>query len=220
MYKVYTDGSCRRDGTGGYGFIVVNEKKEIIYRFVKKELNTTNQRMELRALIAACEYCEQNKINAKIFSDSAYCLNCYFDKWYVNWEKNGFRSSKGNAVKNSELWKKLIPHFKNNKYIELIKVKGHDTNFYNNFIDSLVTTISSSKTVDLTGQNYGLLTVKGLYGNKFTEGKNTTYWLCQCECGAFKVVSHTNLTNDQVKSCGKCLAERYKDLTKDTFGFL
>ena len=212
MFEVYTDGSCRRTGTGGYGYIVVKDGN-IIERFVRREENTTNQRMELKALIEAYKYCRNNDIaNAEIYSDSAYCLNCAFDKWYVNWEKNNFISTKGNKVKNQDLWIELIPFFKESP-VKLIKVKGHDTNFYNNVIDSLVTTISNSATEDLSNKKFGKLTVLGLYGNKFTEGANTTFWLCECECGKTKVVSHINLHSGNVASCGDCLSERYEDLT-------
>ena len=81
MFEVYTDGSCRRTGTGGYGYIVVKDGN-IIERFVRREENTTNQRMELKALIEAYKYCRNNDIaNAEIYSDSAYFLNCAFELW-------------------------------------------------------------------------------------------------------------------------------------------
>ena len=212
MIKIYTDGSCRRTGIGGYGYIVV-EDDNILARFVRREKDTTNQRMELKALIEAYRYCKNNNIiDGEIHSDSAYCLNCAFEKWYINWEKNNFISSKGNKVKNQDLWIELIPFFKESA-IKLVKVKGHSTNFYNNVIDSLVTTISNSATEDLFNRKFGKLTVLGLYGNKFTEGINSTFWLCECECGRTKVVSHANLHSGGVTSCGICLSERYEDLT-------
>lgn len=219
MIKIYTDGSCRRTGIGGYGYIVV-EDDNILARFVRREKDTTNQRMELKALIEAYRYCKNNNIiDGEIHSDSAYCLNCAFEKWYINWEKNNFISSKGNKVKNQDLWIELIPFFKESA-IKLVKVKGHSTNFYNNVIDSLVTTISNSATEDLFNRKFGKLTVLGLYGNKFTEGINSTFWLCECECGRTKVVSHANLHSGGVTSCGICLSERYEDLTGQIFGFL
>lgn len=212
MYEVYTDGSCRANKTGGYGFIVVHNN-EIVERYVYKEENTTNQRMELKALLEAYRYCKDNNItHGKILSDSAYCLNCAFQKWYVKWEKNNYISTKGNEVKNKDLWEELIPFFKEG-IIELVKVEGHSNNYYNNFIDSLVTTISSPRTEDLQGQQFGLLTVIRLYGNKFTEGQDSTFWKCKCKCGEEKVVSHNNLKSGSVCSCGKCLSERYEDLS-------
>ena len=55
MYEIYTDGSCSKNKTGGYGYIVV-KNNEIIDRFVRRVNNTTNQRMELTAIIAAYKY--------------------------------------------------------------------------------------------------------------------------------------------------------------------
>ena len=221
MYEIYTDGSCRgKTKTGGYGYIVVKDD-EIIERFVKKELNTTNQRMELKALLAAYKYYEENNINqGTILSDSSYCLNCNFEKWYVKWEKNGFISSKGAKVLNKDLWEQIIPYFKNSS-IQLKKVPGHKDCYYNNFIDSLVTTISSSRTDDLTNKKFNKLQVISLWGNKFTENTNTTYWKCKCDCGNETIVSHTNLCNNLTKSCGKCIkTTHYEDLKGKRFGFL
>ena len=225
MHKVeiYTDGSCKGNGkenaNGGCGYIVV-KNGEIIDRFVKRVENTTNQRMELEALILAYEYCKINNIiDAIILSDSSYCLNCALDKWYIRWEKNGFTSSKGNKVKNQDLWEKLIPFFKEDK-IKLKKVQGHSNCYFNNFIDSLVTTISSSKTQDLTGKKFNELTVLTLWGNKFTEGTNTTFWLCKCICGNTVIVNHSNLIYNNKKSCGCIKTEHFEDLTNQRFGYL
>lgn len=94
MYEIYTDGSCARNKIGGYGYIVVKDN-EIIDKFVRRVNNTTNQRMELTAILAAYKYFEKNNIHeGKILSDSSYCLNCFFEKWYIRWEKNGYKSAK------------------------------------------------------------------------------------------------------------------------------
>lgn len=209
--NLYTDGSCKKTKIGGYGYIVV-EDNEIIDTFVRREKETTNQRMELMALLSAYEYCEKNSIiDGTILSDSSYCLNCAFDKWYIRWEKNGFISTSGNPVANKDLWEKLIPFFKTSPIL-LKKVPGHQDCYFNNVIDSLVTTISNNIIKDLTGEKFDKLTVLSLCGNKFTEGINTTYWLCECECGKKKKVQQTNLVSGQIKSCGSCLSERYEDL--------
>lgn len=221
MKEIYTDGSTRRNGNGGYGFIVI-EDEIIIDRFVYKEFNTTNQRCELLALISACKYCKDNKIiDVIIFSDSAYCLNANFEKWYINWEKNGWLNSKKNPVKNRDLWEELIPFYKENLFI-FKKVKGHTNSYYNNFIDSLVTTISSEKTQDLTGKRFERLVVLNLYSNSFTEQTNTTKWLCQCDCGNTTIVSHGNLINSTTRSCG-CLQKEnhyYKNYEGEIFNFI
>lgn len=220
MYEIYTDGSTRKTKKGGYGFIVI-EDEEIIDRVIFKEENTTNQRCELLALISACNYCKEKKLEKVIiFSDSAYCLNAKEQKWYVNWEKNGWKNSKKEPVKNRDLWEQLIPFFKEEAFI-FKKVEGHSNFYYNNFIDSLVTTISSDKTKDLTGETFGKLKVLSLWGNKFTEGVNTTKWLCQCECGNIVIVSHANLINT-TRSCG-CLQKTnhyYHDFEGRIFNYI
>lgn len=217
--EIYTDGSCRRTKIGGYGYIVIIDNK-IEYRFVRRVNNTTNQRMELMALISAYKYCEKNNIiDATILSDSSYCLNCAFDKWYVRWEKNGFISSKGNKVLNQDLWEQLIPFFKTSQ-IKLQKVPGHKDCYYNNFIDSLVTTISNNKTQDLTGQIFNNLKVVTLWGNTFTEKMGTTFWLCKCKCGNSIIIQHSNLIHNNTKSCGCVKTEHYEDLRGQNFGYL
>lgn len=218
--NIYTDGSCRRNTkTGAYGFIVVKDE-EIIERFVKKVENTTNQRMEMCAILSAYEYCEKNNITkGQILSDSSYCLNCALEKWYIKWENNGFISSKGNNVKNKDLWEKIIPFYKKSSII-LKKVPGHRDCYFNNFIDSLVVTMSSSKTEDLTGKKFGKLQVLQLWGNYFTNNQHTTFWKCKCECGNEAIVAHTNLHSKQTTSCGECNKQNHKDLTNSLFGFL
>ena len=69
-------------------------------------------------------------------TDSAYIHNCYSQKWYIGWEKNGWKNSKKEPVKNKELWEILIQAFKNPN-ISFEKVKGHEDDLWNNFCDKL-----------------------------------------------------------------------------------
>lgn len=218
VYQIYCDGSTRGNGkenaVGGYGFIVVNtETNKIIERFVMRELETTNQRCEMLAILSACKYIETQKITEFIiYTDSAYCFNAWKDKWYVRWEKdNKWLTSKGEPVKNQDLWKKLLPYYKNPSYC-FEKVKGHDINYYNNFIDSLVATISKSDINYIQGQRFGELECLGLWGNKFTDGATNLLWKCRCSCGKVLPVSRNNLINGQ-KSCGCLVADHSIDLT-------
>ena len=73
---------------------------------------------------------------ALIYSDSAYCINCYKDKWWVKWEQNGWINSKKQPVQNKELWKRLIPFFKDARFI-FKKVAAHQNNYWNNYVDEL-----------------------------------------------------------------------------------
>jgi len=135
--EIYTDGACRGNGQenalGAFGivFIYNGTIKEIKQAF----RNTTNNIMELTAVIQALamlkECCE-----VKIYTDSAYVANAINQKWIVNWQKNGWKNSSKEPVKNKELWQKLIELVEKHK-VEFIKVKGHSDNFYNNRCDQL-----------------------------------------------------------------------------------
>ena len=94
MIKIYTDGSSTKN-RAGWGFVVVLDD-EIIYEQAGTEhKGDTNQLMELTAAIEACDWvlqqsAELQQHNVTIYSDSAYLVNCYQDKWYINWENNRF----------------------------------------------------------------------------------------------------------------------------------
>lgn len=120
---VYTDGSCSPNpGRGGWAFIAIFEDENNIYEFIDfgKEQKTTNNRMELTAVIEALKAFSAEKFT--IFSDSLYVINCAMGKWKKN--------------KNIDLWKKYdkISHEKD---IVFIWVKGHSGDKYNEKVDKL-----------------------------------------------------------------------------------
>ena len=131
---IYTDGACSGNpGPGGWGSI-------LMYKGNKKEIsgclaNTTNNVMELTAVIEALRLlkfpCE-----VEVYSDSAYVVNAFTQKWIYGWIKNGWKTSNKEPVKNKELWEELYSFTKTHK-IEFIKVKGHADNEYNNRCDEL-----------------------------------------------------------------------------------
>lgn len=223
MISIYTDGSCRHNGSdnniGAYGFIAINENNEIIERFVQREYNTTNQRCEILALISAYEYLYFNNIQeGLIYTDSAYCANSCNDKWYIRWEKNGFKSAKGNSVLNQDLWKIIIPYFKNENF-KIIKVAGHSDNFYNNIIDSLVTSASDSRIDYIKDQTYGDLTVVQLWDSCKNTGKQYVTWKTVCKCGKIEYKTSHSIKNGK-NNCTHYSGTHAKDLREQTFGFL
>ena len=131
---IYTDGACSGNpGPGGWGTI-------LMYKDIKKEIsggnkNTTNNVMELTAVIEGLKMlkfpCE-----VKIYSDSAYVVNAFTQKWIYGWIKNGWKTSNKEDVKNKELWQELYEFTKIHD-IEFIKVKGHSDNEFNNRCDEL-----------------------------------------------------------------------------------
>ena len=121
---IYTDGSCiPNPGPGGYGFVVLPTKKDPIEWHVSGgEKNiTTNNRMELTAVIEALIFCHDRK-NIVIYSDSTYVINCAKGKW--------------KRKKNVDLWEKYNTVSKD-KNINWIWVKGHSNDHYNEIVDAL-----------------------------------------------------------------------------------
>lgn len=136
--EIYTDGSCKGNSIryGGWAFLVINDSKMIYYN-TGSAINTTSQRMELQAIAEALHWCENNREHNQqviIHSDSAYAINCYRQHWYENWQRNGWRNSKGDDVANADLWGEIIPYFSNLWYI-FKKVDGHSGVFWNEKCD-------------------------------------------------------------------------------------
>lgn len=132
---IYTDGACSGNpGPGGWGAVLLfaDQKKEIY----GGELSTTNQRMEIRAVIEALKAIKVSEWDITVYSDSAYVVNAFQQKWIDNWQKNGWQNSKKEAVANQDLWKELISLMKKNR-VQLKKVKGHAGDEWNERCDQL-----------------------------------------------------------------------------------
>lgn len=144
-YKIYTDGATsnnkKGEGIGGYAFVITKDNEELCSDY-DNEKNTTNNICELKGLIFACQTMENILVNeseealCEFYTDSAYIHNCYKDKWYKNWQLNGWENSKGLPVANRELWEQLIPFF-HKEYFEFYKVKGHNGDKWNEYVDKL-----------------------------------------------------------------------------------
>ena len=131
---IYTDGACSGNpGPGGWGSILmyIDKIKEISGGMK----DTTNNVMELTAVIEALKLLKFN-CNVKLYSDSAYVVNAFNQKWIYGWMKNGWKNSNKEPVKNKELWEELYSLTKIHN-VEFIKVKGHADNKYNNRCDEL-----------------------------------------------------------------------------------
>lgn len=111
-----------------------------MYENHRKELsgadeNTTNNRMELTAVIEALQQLKE-ACKVRLYSDSAYVVNCFRQGWIKNWQKNGWLNSKKQPVENRDLWMKLLKLMEMHD-VEYIKVKGHSDNEWNNHCDRL-----------------------------------------------------------------------------------
>ena len=124
--SIYTDGACsgnqNETNIGGWGCILVygEHQKELW----GGERNTTNNRMELTAVIEALKALRKEGLDLEIYSDSSYVMNCFRDGWYLKWQQNGWMTSRKEPVENKELWQELIAlALKQN--ISFYRVKGH-----------------------------------------------------------------------------------------------
>ncbi|MEG1520785.1 MAG: ribonuclease HI [Clostridia bacterium] len=133
---LYTDGACSGNpGPGGYGCV-------LIYKENQKELSggfyeTTNNRMELFAIIQGLKSLKL-PCEVTVYSDSALCINSMNNGWLENWQRNGWKTSTKDEVKNKDLWKALLIEMEKHK-VNFVKVKGHSDNEFNNRCDTLAT---------------------------------------------------------------------------------
>ena len=134
--KIYTDGACSYNpGPGGWGCVLIyGEKQKQMSGF---EENTTNNRMELMAVIKALEELKQT-CEVDLFTDSAYVSNAFLQDWISGWAQKGWRGSDKKEVKNKELWQRLLELTQKHK-VTFHKVKGHSDNELNNLCDKLAT---------------------------------------------------------------------------------
>lgn len=140
IYNVYTDGSCNQGSSssattnGGWAFIVTDDKGVIIFTESDSELNTTNNRAEMLAIIKSIESISSKGFfntsdNLMIVNcDSAYIVNAFEDGWIDKWKKNGWKNSKGEDVVNQDYWNKLIEQ-KKQYNIKFNKVKRRSNPF-------------------------------------------------------------------------------------------
>ncbi|HWP95973.1 MAG TPA: ribonuclease HI [Syntrophomonadaceae bacterium] len=133
--EIYTDGACSGNpGPGGWAAVLVYGEhcKEIN----GGELNTTNQRMELKAVIEALKALKVQDWQVVVRSDSAYVVNAFKQGWLDKWQKNGWKNSKKEEVANQDLWQELLTQCSRNQ-VRLEKVKGHAGDSLNERCDVL-----------------------------------------------------------------------------------
>lgn len=145
LLKVYTDGSCSSNpGAGGFAFVVLSARNNELLKVSGCKSMTTNNYMELKAILSAMKHLKEYPVyNAKgnvieVYSDSAYCINPINQGWLKSWKKLGWKTKKGEEIKNVELWKELeIILNKMRSQVKFIKVKGHSGDKYNEMVNDL-----------------------------------------------------------------------------------
>lgn len=138
MVEIYTDGSSRGNpGAGGYGTILKFGKHE-------KELSegfrlTTNNRMELLAVIKGLEALTRDGLPVTVFSDSKYVVEAVEKRWVFGWEQKGFKDKK-----NPDLWRAFLQLYRKHK-VKFVWIKGHNNHKYNERCDQLATAAADGK---------------------------------------------------------------------------
>ena len=137
--KIYTDGSSRGNpGPGGFGVILLwgSHRKEMSKGFRL----TTNNRMELLAVITGLETITKKELPVIIYSDSQYVVRAIEEGWLKKWIATDFKGGK----KNKDLWTQYF-HLAKKMKVKMVWVKGHADNPFNNRCDELATTAADGK---------------------------------------------------------------------------
>ena len=153
LFRIFTDGSCKNNGrdntVGGWAYVILDENDNIVKEDYAAQYDTTNNRMEMTAIIESVlgllSYLNEVECDKdpkiEIYTDSAYVHSCIKDKWYKSWIKNDWKNSTKQPVKNKDLWEVLIRFFEDEQF-SFYKVKGHSTSqnkysYWNNYVDEL-----------------------------------------------------------------------------------
>ena len=139
---VYTDGAAKGNpGKGGYGVVLLsgNHRKELFQGFRL----TTNNRMELLAVIVALEAIKISAVKIVVYSDSKYVVDSVEKKWVFKWKKNNFKNKK-----NPDLWMRFLAVY-NKEFVSFVWVKGHANNIENERCDFLAVQASEGKALEI-----------------------------------------------------------------------
>jgi ribonuclease HI len=134
--RIYTDGACSGNpGRGGWAFIISYPDGAGSMQKSGAFLTTTNNRMELWAVIKALEFVEiDNK--CVVYSDSQYLVNSFTKGWIQSWQKSGWKTSSKKKVANKDLWQKIL-QLSQNRDIDYLWVRGHEGHIENEKCDKM-----------------------------------------------------------------------------------
>lgn len=142
--SIYTDGACKGNqyatNRGGYGAVIINNGKRL--ELSQGYKNTTNNRMELRGVIAALQTVRHHS-TIDLYSDSKYVCEAFTEGWINKWQTNGWKTASKKRVRNIPLWQELIPLAKQHD-IKWRWVKAHDGNEENERADRLARLAATS----------------------------------------------------------------------------
>jgi ribonuclease HI len=139
---VYTDGSSRGNpGPGGYGIVMEQKGSNYFKEFSEGFRKTTNNRMELLAVVEALKKIKKDNQKIIIYTDSKYVVNSVEKKWVFAWQKNNFKKKK-----NIDLWLEFLKEYKKHS-VKLKWIKGHNDHPQNERCDSLAVEASKKETL-------------------------------------------------------------------------
>ncbi|RKS55307.1 ribonuclease HI [Gillisia mitskevichiae] len=137
---IYTDGAARGNpGPGGYGIVMEWVGKPYKKEFSKGFKHTTNNRMELLAVIDALKKLKKPGVSVLVFTDSKYVVDSVKKGWVFGWEKKKFKDRK-----NSDLWKDLLVEYRKHK-VDFHWIRGHNNHVQNERCDTLAVEASKQK---------------------------------------------------------------------------
>jgi ribonuclease HI len=130
---VYTDGACSGNpGPGGWAWAVPDGPYAS-----GADPHTTNQRMEITAVLEALTTLGESAEPIEVVSDSTYVVNCFRDKWYVKWRRSGWLNSQRKPVASRDLWEPLVELVLARGNVTFRWVKGHSADAMNDLVDGL-----------------------------------------------------------------------------------
>ena len=152
---IYTDGAARGNpGPGGYGIVMEGVGKPYRREFSQGYKHTTNNRMELLAVIEALRKLKNPNTSVLVFTDSKYVVDSVQKGWVFNWEKKGFKEKK-----NPDLWIEFLKEYRKHQ-VQFKWIKGHNNHVQNERCDVLAVEASKASRLlideGFEGGNQGL----------------------------------------------------------------
>lgn len=150
-YICYADGSCIDNGKpnsrGGWAYVVLEKcHKQIYFEHSGEESPTTNNRMELKAVIESLKHFSETRVRIDIHTDSLYVINGFQKKWIEKWIENDFKNASGGEIKNRDLWEELY-HLVLLNEVSWTWVKGHSGVEFNEYVDKMAFRESSKNVI-------------------------------------------------------------------------
>jgi ribonuclease HI len=138
--NLYTDGAARGNpGPGGYGIVLEYPEKNYRKEFAEGFKHTTNNRMELRAVIEGLKKLKTTDLQVTVYTDSRYVADAVEKKWVFGWERKQFKDRK-----NADLWKELLEQIRMHS-VKFVWIKGHNNHAQNERCDALAVAASKQQ---------------------------------------------------------------------------